>query len=286
MPAHFAARFSLEATKPSEHEIGALAGLVPPGTGIYLSMVPGQELALHAEVAAWVRRHGLEPVPHLPARRIESEAALRDFLGKARDTADVRRALVVAGDVEPKGPFNDALALIRSGLLPQFGIAEIGIAGYPEGHLKIDAEKLTAALRDKIAEAGKSGLKLHIASQFSFAPDRIVAWIKGLRAQGIVLPVKVGMAGPTGITALLRYAKRCGVSASLTGLMSGAAKNLTMGLLGNLGPDKIIAALDVARPDLGDLQAHYFSFGGVIDTAHYAQAKSKEAATVETAAAS
>jgi hypothetical protein len=79
----------------------------------------------------------------------------------------------------------------------------------------------------------------------------------------------------------LRYAKRCGVSASLTGLMSGAA----LSLIGNLGPDRIIGALD-AEPDLGDIQAHYFSFGGVIDTARYAQAKSKEAATVETAAAS
>jgi methylenetetrahydrofolate reductase (NADPH) len=282
MTAHrFASRFSLEATKPSEQEMAALAAIVPPGTEIYLSMVPGQNLAQHAEVATWARRHGLEPVPHLPARRIESETALRDFLARAHDTAGVRRALVVAGDVEPKGPFTDALALIRSRLLQQFGITEIGVAGYPEGHPKIPDEKIAAALRDKIAEAEKSGLELHIASQFSFAPDKIVAWIKGLRAQGIVLPIKVGMAGPTNMTALLRYAKRCGVSASLTGLMSGAA----LSLLGNLGPDRIIEALDAAA-DLGDVRAHYFSFGGVLDTARYAQAKSKEAAGVETLAAS
>jgi methylenetetrahydrofolate reductase (NADPH) len=282
MTAHrFASRFSLEATKPSEQEIAALAGLVPRGTEVYLSMVPGQDLAHHAEVAAWGRRYGLEPVPHLPARRIVSETALRDFLTQARDTADVRRALIVAGDVEPKGPFTDALALIRSGLLQQFGITDIGIAGYPEGHPKISSERIAAALRDKIAEAQKSGLTLHIVSQFSFAPNQIVAWIKGLRAQGIALPIKVGMAGPTSITALLRYARRCGVSASLTGLMSGAA----LSLLGNLGPDRIIDALD-AEPNLGDTSAHYFSFGGVTETARYAQAKSKEAATVETAAAS
>jgi methylenetetrahydrofolate reductase (NADPH) len=270
----FASRFSLEATKPSEQEIAALAGVVPPGTEIYLSMVPGQDLAQHAEVAALVRRNGLESVPHLPARRIESESALRDFLTRVRDSAEVRRVLVVAGDVEPKGSFEDALALIRSGLLQKAGITEIGVAGYPEGHPKIPAGKIAMALHDKIAEAEKSGLRLHITSQFSFAPDKIVAWIRQLRAQGIVLPVKVGMAGPTGITALLRYAKRCGVSASLTGLMSGAAKNLTMGLLGNVGPDKIIDALDAAE-GLGDTRAHYFSFGGVLDTARYAQAKSE-----------
>jgi adenylyltransferase/sulfurtransferase len=82
------------------------------------------------------------------------------------------------------------------------------------------------------------------------------------------------------ITSLLRYAKRCGVSASLSGLMSGAAA----GLLGNVGPDTIIDAL--AAEDVGDAQPHYFSFGGVIDTAHYAVAKSKEAAAFATASAS
>ena len=267
--------FSLEATKPSEPEIVAIAGLVPRGTEVYLSMVPGQDLAQHAAVAALARRHGLEPVPHLAARRIGSETALRDFLARARNTADVRRVLVIAGDVEPQGPFTDALALIHSGALQDAGIAEVGVAGYPEGHPAIADDRITAALRDKITEAERSGLRLHIVSQFSFAPQAIVAWLKGLRAQGIALPVKVGMAGPTKITSLLRYAARCGVGASLTGLMSGAA----MGLIGNLGPDKIIDAIDAA--DLGDAQAHYFSFGGVADTARYAGAKSKEAASTE-----
>ena len=54
-----------------------------------------------------------------------------------------------------------------------------------------------------------------------------------------------------------------------------------MSLIGNLGPDSIIDVLEAA-PDLGDAQPHYFSFGGVIDTAHYAQAKSEEAASVAT----
>lgn len=278
----FASRFSLEATKPGEPEIDALARIVPRDTEIYLSMVPGQDLAQHAEIAAIVRRRGLEPVPHLPARRIESEAALREFLAKVRDSADVRRALVVAGDVEPKGPFVDALALIRSGLLQQFGIRDIGIAGYPEGHPKIPDDRIAAALRDKIAEADRSGLTLHIVSQFSFSPDAVTAWLKRLRANGVMLPAKVGMAGPTSMAALVRYARRCGVAASLTGLMSGAAS----GLFGNVGPDKIIDALEAASGEIGAAQPHYFSFGGVVDCARYAQAKSKEAAGVETRAAS
>ena len=125
----FGSRFSLEATKPSESEIAALAEIVPAGTEIYLSMVPRQELAQHAAIAALVRRRGLEPVVHVPARRIESEGALADFLSRIR--GEVRRALVVAGDIEPRGPFTDALALIRSGALQRAGIMEIGVAAYP-----------------------------------------------------------------------------------------------------------------------------------------------------------
>ena len=86
-----------------------------------------------------------------------------------------------------------------------------------------------------------------------------------MRACGIATPVKVGMAGPTSVPALLRYARRCGVNASLRGLMSGAAA----GLIGHVGPDRIIDAL-AAAGDLGDAAPHYFSFGGTVETARYA----------------
>jgi methylenetetrahydrofolate reductase (NADPH) len=90
-------------------------------------------------------------------------------------------------------------------------------------------------------------------------------WIRQLRACGIHKPVKVGMAGPTSAPALFRYARRCGVAASLRGLISGAGA----GLIGNVGPGRILEALSQA-PDLGDAAPHYFSFGGAVETARYA----------------
>ena len=92
-----------------------------------------------------------------------------------------------------------------------------------------------------------------------------MAWVRRLRAAGFRQPVKIGMAGPTSAIALLRYALRCGVNASLRGLTSGVAADL----VGNVGPDRIIEAIDAAG-DIGDTSAHYFSFGGLIDTARYA----------------
>ena len=277
--------FSIEATRPKLAEIEAVAGLIGRGRAVYLSAVPTQSYAEHAEAAALVRRAGLEPVVHLTARRLSGPPELKDFLARLRGEADVRRLLVLAGDAEQHGPYRDALALIRDGALQQAGIDEIGIGAYPEGHPSIADQALEAALHDKIAAARDAGLKLHIVSQFCFDPAHIVDWLKRLRAAGIAAPVRVGMAGPTGITALLRYARRCGVTASISVLLSGAAASL-LGNMGSVGPDKILEALDAGRAEIGDAQPHYFSFGGVIETARYAKDKSKEAASADAMAAS
>jgi len=269
----FAQRFSLEATRPNAGEIAALADILPAGTPVYFSAVPTitpQELI---GAAALLRKSGLEPVVHIAARRIGAAADLANLLAGLRGEADVRRLLVIGGDIEPLGPFPDALAVIQKGRLREAGITEIGIGAYPEGHHRIPAGRLEAALDEKIAAAAAHGLAVHIVSQFSFSPERILVWLRRLRACGISKPVKVGMAGPTNVPGLLRYAKRCGVDASLRGLMSGAAA----GLLGNVGPDRIVEALSGAD-DLGDAAPHYFSFGGAVETARYACSTSRRAA--------
>jgi methylenetetrahydrofolate reductase (NADPH) len=268
----FAQRFSIEATRPNADEIAALAEILPAGTPIYFSAVPTITSAELVAGAALLRKSGLEPVVHIAARRMGTAADLQNLLVGLRGDADVRRLLVIGGDVEPLGPFPDALAVIQKGRLREAGIAEIGIGAYPEGHRRIPAGRLEAALDEKIAAAAAQGLAVHIVSQFSFSPERILAWLRRLRACGINKPVKVGMAGPTSVPGLLRYAKRCGVDASLRGLMTGAAA----GLIGHVGPDRIVDALG-AVGDLGDVAPHYFSFGGAVATARYASATARHA---------
>ena len=273
MPDHFARTFSIEATRPNAGEIAALAELMPPRTPVYFSAVPTitpQELIA---AAALLRKSGLEPVVHIAARRIHAAADLQNLLAGLHGEADVRRLLVIGGDVDIAGPFPDALAVIQKGRLRETGIEEIGIGAYPEGHSRIPAGRLEAALDEKIAAAAAHGLGVHIVSQFSFSPESILGWLKKLRACGITKPVKVGMAGPTSMPALLRYARRCGVNASLRGLMSGAAA----GLIGNVGPDRIVEKLALAG-DLGDAAPHYFSFGGAVETARYACSTSRRLA--------
>ncbi|MGA2566646.1 MAG: methylenetetrahydrofolate reductase [Pseudolabrys sp.] len=273
MSQNFARTFSVEATRPNAGEIAALAELLPPGTPVYFSAVPTIEPPELIAAAALLRKSGLEPVVHIAARRIRAAADLQNLLASLRGEADVRRLLVIGGDVDALAPFPDALTVIQKGRLRQAGIEEIGIGAYPEGHSRIPAARLEAALDEKIAAAAAHGLGVHIVSQFSFSPERILFWLRQLRACGITRPVKVGMAGPTSMPALLRYARRCGVNASLRGLMSGAAA----GLIGHVGPDRIIETLEAAG-DLGDAAPHYFSFGGAVETARYACSTSRRLA--------
>jgi methylenetetrahydrofolate reductase (NADPH) len=263
--AAFTQRFSLEATRPSAAEIASLAGIVPPATPIYFSAIPTITRQEIVAAAVSLRNAGLEPVIHIAARRLPSAAALQEMLSALRSEADVRRLLVIGGDVDAPEIFSDALAIIQKGRLHEAGIEEIGIGAYPEGHPRIPAGRLESALDEKIAAATAHGLRVHIVSQFSFSPERILSWLRRVRAGGISKPIKIGMAGPTNVPALLRYAKRCGVAASLRGLVSGAAS----GLVGYVGPDRIIEALSIAG-NLGDVAPHYFSFGGTLETARYA----------------
>jgi methylenetetrahydrofolate reductase (NADPH) len=267
--AAFTAGFSLEATRPKPADIEALQASAPAGTAVYLSAIPTRPLSELVDAAKLVRAAGFEPVPHLPARSIASAEALDAMLGAAARDAGVRRVLVIGGDTNPAaGPFHGAVEVIESGLLTRHGITEIGIAGHPDGHPRIPDHQLERIVQAKIDAAQAIGLKVHIVTQFCFDAAPVLGWLARLRERGVEVPVRVGLAGPTSLTALMGYARRCGVRASTGALArnAGFVKNM----LGGTTPDAILRAL--AAADAGDVAVHFFSFGGVPATARWAAA--------------
>lgn len=261
---------SIEATRPTTQDIAALRDAAAPGTSIYLSAVLSRPQEEVVAQAAHVRAAGLEPVPHLAVRNFASREALARFLDRLTGEADVRKLLVIAGDrAEPAGPFLGALEAMDSGLLSRHGIEEIGISGYPDGHPRIAGHELDRLLAAKLEAAEQTGLRVNIVTQFCLDAAPILAWLRRLRAHGIDHPVRIGLAGPTSLTALMRYAKRCGVRASTQGLARNAG--LMKHLLGAAAPDAIIRTLIDANRDgeLGDVAPHLFSFGGIGATARW-----------------
>jgi methylenetetrahydrofolate reductase (NADPH) len=261
--------FSLEATFPDQAELDALRTSTPTGTHVYLSCPPNQDPARLVEYARAVRDTGFEPVPHITARAYTDASHLEQVLGRLHGEADVTRVLVIAGDRDTAaGTFDGALTLIESDVLQRHGIREIGISGYADGHPKIDDGLLKQVLVQKLDAAAKRDLAVHVATQFCFEPEPILNWLRWLRGQGIAVPVRIGVAGPTSMRALMRYALRCGVRASLKGMLNPKVTQL----LGEAAPDGIIRAIAEAedRDRLGPVAIHFFSFGGLAATAEWA----------------
>jgi methylenetetrahydrofolate reductase (NADPH) len=265
--AAFMADFSVETTRPSDADIAGLNGLAR-GTRVYISAVPGRPAEESIAAAVRLRAAGFEPVSHVAVRNFASTNALDDFLARLNGEAEVRHALVIAGDRAEYGPFRRAADAIDSGLFRRRGLRTVGIAGYPQGHPKIGDDELFRAITEKIAAAEATGLAVEIVTQFCFDARAILDYIARLRAFGLEQPVRIGLAGPTSLAALLRYASRCGVHASAQALAQRSG--LLRQMFAMAMPDDLVCALADAAPD--GVSAHFFSFGGLPATARWARA--------------
>jgi methylenetetrahydrofolate reductase (NADPH) len=260
---------SLEISPRELHRAGEVAALRPAGTCVYIPSLPGLPLARTLEAIAAIRAVGLDPVPHVSARRILDREEFREFLKKASAEHGVHRVLLLGGDEpRPKGPFQDSLQILGEGLLVDCGIREIGIAGYPEGHPRIPLAALERAMERKLAMVREQSMGVYVLTQFSFSPPRVVEYCAKLAHSHPDLPVYVGIAGPTDPVALARFAQRCGVSVSLRALRTlgiGIAQ-----LVANTDPRDQVAAVaryNRAREPSNVVGVHLYSFGGAVRTA-------------------
>jgi methylenetetrahydrofolate reductase (NADPH) len=260
---------SLEISPRELHRTAELAALLPADTCVYIPSLPGLPLSRTLEAVAAIRDAGLDPVPHVSARRILDKDEFKSFLKQSVQKHGVHRVLLIGGD-EPqaKGPYVDSLEILEEGVLAGCGVREIGVAGYPEGHPRISAIDLASAFQKKIALAKEQQLGLYVMTQFSFSPARVVDYCSELARTAPSIPVYVGIAGPTDPVALARYAQRCGVSASLRAL-----RNLGTGiarLVTHTDPAEHVLALarySAGRESNNVVGIHLYSFGGAVRTA-------------------
>ena len=193
---------------------------------------------------------GYRVVPHLPARQVRDAAELRDFVGRIRD-AGITDLYVIGGDApEPLGPYRSAAELLAELGCMDHGLTEIGVACYPEGHPSIPDDVLLAALLDK------QPLATYMCSQLCFGGDALVGWLRSTRAEGVTLPLHLGIAGPLSILKLAELSVRIGVGASVKYLTKqhGLVGSLLRGssyepeeLLLGIGEELVSPALDISR---------------------------------------
>jgi methylenetetrahydrofolate reductase (NADPH) len=201
--------FSFETVTRRVGELAAVRDLLPAGTRVAIPHLDGDDLWSLADAAHAVRELGFVPVPHLAARRLESAAGLAAL----REATD--QLFVVGGDPAlARGPFPDALALIRSGLLVRHGFRAIGLPGYPSGHQMISDEALWADLVAKRDALRVQGLDAGVTTQFATS-EAVRAWLAEARRRGVDLPVRMSVPGAGGLNPAL--AARWGVSADAAG---------------------------------------------------------------------
>jgi methylenetetrahydrofolate reductase (NADPH) len=266
---------SLEMGAEAPEDALRIAELLPAGTPVYVNHLPRHELAHALAALVALREAGLEPVPHIAARRVASRLEVQTFLNQAARLAGVSKALLIAGDVAaPVGPYGDGAALIRDGVLANSGLQQVGLPGYPEGHPKIATASLNALLLEKLALLTSQQLAGYIVTQFSFAPHRIVEYCADLMRHAPGVPVYVGLAGPTTPRRLLRFAQRCGVSASLRALQAEGMRAVR--LLTHVDPSAQLTAI-ARHASSGSASnvvgVHLYSFGGVAATVSWMNAQ-------------
>jgi len=268
--AHLAAGTSFEI---AARNIGALDGAraaLAPGTLIGITWLPGDTHDHRVAAARAVREAGLEPMPHIAARRLVDGRDADTLAGRLADEAGVRQLLVIGGDVAaPAGEFGSALELLARLRLAHRGYRRVGVAGHPEGHAAVDRAVMESELDTKIAVIEDAGAEAFVVTQFGFDAAPILDWLEAFRARGYAAEVRVGLAGPASLRTLLRYARICGVGASARAVL-GHHGSLAR-LLRETGPDAVIRALACARARerFAPVFLHLFPFGGLLQTARW-----------------
>jgi methylenetetrahydrofolate reductase (NADPH) len=259
---------SIEITPSEEKHLPALRAFLPAGCAVYVSHVPSASLAQVVKTALAVQAAGFQATPHLVARRITYPETLRTTLAELV-AHGVAQVLLVAGDTEhAAGEYENTLDVLASGLIEKSGIKSIGVAGYPEGQRGIGHAMLLNALKAKQAFADRTGLPMFIVTQFGFNGNALRDWEPELARSEVRLPILAGIAGPTPLSKLIKFAMRCGIGASLRTVMrnlsglSGIAELATT-------PEQHLMRLMQLPPSTRIVAPHFFCFGGVLETAEW-----------------
>ena len=266
--AAFLQNMTLEITPRQAEKLPLIAQHVAPGTHIFVALVDPSHLEDQITAVAEIRKLGLEPVPHVPARFVRNEDDLKNRIERLATSGDVMRYLVLGGGApEPVGDYHCALQLMETGVFEANGAKALGVAGHPEGNADIarlhGEAMLMQALSEKQAYIRDAGLDGFISTQFLFEAAPVASWAKALRENGIDLPAFIGIPGPASIKTLAKYAAVCGVGNSAR-FIRKQALNITK-LLSVSTPDKFIedlAALHATSPDLKVMGPHMYPFGG------------------------
>lgn len=270
----FLAGYSIEVMPRTAEKVEDFRDLLPKGTRVYIAHIEGTPIEDMVATALRIAAQGFAVMPHFPARIIKDRATLADWIARYRGEAGVDQALLLGGGVaSPAGEFDSSMQLVETGLFD--GFTRLHVAGHPEGNRDIDRDGGDAivmqALRWKQAYADRTDAQMAIATQFCFDAAPVIAWADRLAAEGIRIPIHIGVAGPAKLQTLIKFAISCGVGPSLK-VLQKRALDVTKLLLPYEPTDFIaeLAAHKAKNPGFGIESVHFFPLGGIKANATWA----------------
>jgi methylenetetrahydrofolate reductase (NADPH) len=243
------------------------AAELPEPTALTVTSSPRHGPDEAVEIATRLREFGHRVTVHIGARMVRDHEHADGLLTRMAQ-AGIEDAFVVGGDAkEPAGKYRSAAQLLSDIAAHPQPPAQIGIAGYPEGHPLIDRADLRAALAEKARVAS------YITTQMCFDPDAVFAWLRESRAAGVTLPVLIGLPGEVDRRRLLEISMRIGVGSSLSFLRK--QRGLRHLLTRSSPADRLVDALApaIGDPELGVVGFHYFTFNHLTETWNWDRAK-------------
>ena len=271
----FLHNFSIEVMPRTAEKVEDFRALLPAGTRVYIAHIEGTPIEGMVATAARLHREGFPVMPHFPARIIKSRSQLADWIARYKGEANVHQALLLGGGVTtPAGEFDNSMQMIETGLFD--GFDRLHVAGHPEGNRDIDPDgsdrMVLQAAKWKQAFSERTDAKMAMTTQFCFEAAPVIAWADRLAAEGIKLPIHIGIAGPAKLQTLLKFAIACGVGPSLR-VLQRRARDVTKLLL-PFEPGEVLADLAAHKartPGFGIEQVHFFPLGGIKANATWAQ---------------
>lgn len=268
--------YSIEVMPRTAEKVENFRDLLPAGTRVYIAHIEGTPIDDMVATAKRLNEDGFKVMPHFPARIIKNRATLADWIARYQGEADVRQALLLAGGVEqPHGDFDNSMQLMETGLFDEAGFKRLHVAGHPEGNRDIDTDgsmtNVSAALKWKNEFQSRTDAEMAIATQFAFEAKPIINWVDTLAAEGITLPVHIGIAGPAKLQTLIKFAIACGVGPSLK-VLQKRAMDVTKLLLPYEPTDVVtaLAAHKAQNPNFNITNVHFFPLGGIKTNATWA----------------
>ena len=271
-----ATTFSIEVMPRTAKKIDDFQRILPKKTTVYVAHLEDTPIEEMFVTCKRLISEGMVPMPHIPARIIHNTGELEDWV-KEYSSLGVNQSLLLAGNGKnPKGELFNSIQMLETGIFEKHAFKKIQIAGHPEGNKDIDKDgtlgKTINALKAKQKFALKTKLKIGITTQFCFDLQPVIEWLKVLEREQIDLPISLGLAGPTRLQTLIKYAITCGVGPSIS-VLKNRAKDLTKLLL-PFEPTEMVDNLNSYKKNKlfrNVHSLHFFPLGGIEVSAAFAR---------------